>query len=616
MVGKELLRFLTCGSVDDGKSTLIGRLLWDAQLIYDDQLRALEFDSRRLDFQGGDIDFASLLDGLQAEREQGITIDVAYRFFATQTRKFIVADTPGHEQYTRNMVTGASTADVAVILVDARKGLLPQTRRHSHIVSLMGIRHVILAVNKMDAVGYDAAPFTAIRDAYLTFAAGLGFAEIDCLPISALKGDMVYRRGATMPWFGGPTLMECLEAIDPRGDVANLPFRMSVQWVNRAHADFRGYCGNVDSGNVRVGDQLAVPSSGQSTTVRRIVSFDGDREDAVAGDAVNLVLANEIDISRGEMLVAADARPEYCDQFAAKIIWLHADPLLPGRKYLMKIGADLVAAQASEIKYGININNFEKTAARSLALNEIGVCNLAADRAIAFDAFEQNRNTGRFILIDRYTNATVGAGTIDHPLRRATNVYRQKETVDKAAHAAIKAQKPCVLWLTGLSGSGKSTLADLVERELHARGRHTVILDGDNLRHGLNRDLGFTDADRVENVRRVAEVAKLFLDAGIIVLVALISPFRADRRMARELFETDEFLEIFVDTPFDICRARDPKGLYAKAQSGKIPNFTGVQSPYERPESPELHIHGATTSAVNAASEIIALLELRQRVKA
>ncbi|WP_337996666.1 sulfate adenylyltransferase subunit CysN [Oleispirillum naphthae] len=613
MAEKDLLRFLTCGSVDDGKSTLIGRLLWDAKLIFDDQMRTLEAESRRLGTQGDGIDFALLLDGLQAEREQGITIDVAYRFFATETRKFIVADTPGHEQYTRNMATGASTADAAVILVDARKGLLPQTRRHSFIVSLMGIRHVVLAVNKMDAVDYGEAVFAAIRDDYLAFAAPLGFAGLDCLPISALKGDMVYSRGDAMPWYGGPTLMDCLEAIEAGSDAAALPFRMPVQWVCRPDANFRGYCGSIESGTLRVGDRVAVPSSGQVSTVRRIATFNGDLQEAAAGDAVNLVLADEIDVSRGEMLAAADARPDLCDQFMAKIIWMHGDPLLPGRKCLMKIGADLVAAQVSEIKHKINVNTFEETAARSLALNEIGMCNVAADRAVAFDPYGRNRGTGRFILIDRYSNATVGAGLIEHALRRATNVHRQKETVDKAARAAIKGQKPCVLWFTGLSGSGKSTLADLVERELHARGRHTVILDGDNLRHGLNRNLGFTDADRVENIRRTAEVAKLCVEAGLIVLVSLISPFRTERRMARELLGEGEFLEIFVDTPLALCEARDVKGLYAKARKGEIPNFTGVQAPYEPPEAPELRIDGDATTPEEGAARILEMLQTRGR---
>jgi bifunctional enzyme CysN/CysC len=616
MAEKDLLRFLTCGSVDDGKSTLIGRLLWDAKLIFDDQAQALAADSRRLGTRDGDIDFALLLDGLQAEREQGITIDVAYRFFATEKRKFIVADTPGHEQYTRNMVTGASTADAAVILVDARKGLLPQTRRHSFIVSLMGIRHVALAVNKMDAVGYDEAVFAAIRDAYLGFAAPLGFTGIACLPISALQGDMVYRRGEAMPWYDGPTLMDWLEAVEVGSDAAALPFRMPVQWVCRPDADFRGYCGSVASGRVRVGDAVAVPSSGQTSTVRRIVTFDGDMSEASAGDAVNLVLADEIDVSRGEMLAAADARPDFCDQFLAKIVWMQAEPLLPGRKYLMKIGADLVAAQVSEIKHRINVDTFEETAARRLALNEIGVCNLAADRAVAFDPYAKNRGTGRFILIDRYSNATVGAGLIEHALRRATNVHRQKETVGKAARAALKGQKPCVLWFTGLSGSGKSTLADRVERELHARGRHTVILDGDNLRHGLNRDLGFTEADRVENIRRVAEVAKLFVEAGLIVLVSLISPFRADRRMARELLGEGEFLEIFVDTPLAVCEARDVKGLYAKARRGEIPNFTGIQAPYEPPEAPDLRLDGASVTPEAGTARVLDLLQARGKLAA
>ncbi|MBN2752098.1 MAG: sulfate adenylyltransferase subunit CysN [Rhodospirillaceae bacterium] len=608
--GKDLLRFLTCGSVDDGKSTLIGRLLWDAKLLCDDQIVAIEADSQRSGSHGQDIDFALLLDGLQAEREQGITIDVAYRFFETQHRKFIVADTPGHEQYTRNMATGASTADLAVILVDARKGILTQTRRHSFIASLMGIRHVILVINKMDLVDYDAAVFYSLRATYLDFAEGLGFETLSCLPVSALKGDNVCAASLSMPWFDGAPLLAQLEAVEVYSSADSLPFRMPVQWVCRPDLDFRGFCGTVSSGHIAVGDTVVVAASGQTSTVRRIVSFDGDRAEAWQGDAVNLVIADEIDISRGDTLAVPHDCPDFADQFSARILWMHADPLLPNRTYLIKIGTTVSGVRINRLDCRINVNTFERTAAECLALNEVGVCDVAVDRAVAFDSYAANRGTGRFILIDRYSNDTVGCGMILHALRRATNVYRHAETVSKSARVTLMHQKPCILWLTGLSGSGKSTLANVLEQHLHGLGCHTMLLDGDNIRHSLNRDLGFTDADRVENIRRVGEVAKLMVEAGLIVLVAFISPFRSERRMVRELMEDGEFLEIFVDTPFDVCCRRDSKGLYAKALNGDIPNFTGVQSPYEVPEFPELRVDG-TADVATSTEAILALLRAR-----
>jgi len=608
---KGLLRVLTCGSVDDGKSTLIGRLLWDTKLILEDQLEALEADSKRVGTQGGEMDFALLLDGLQAEREQGITIDVAYRFFVTEKRKFIVADAPGHEQYTRNMATGASTADLAVILVDARKGVLTQTKRHSFIASLLGIKRIVLAVNKMDLAGYAEETFEAVRDAYLAFAEPLGFDEIVCIPISALKGDNVIAAGAGTPWYGGPSLLEHLENVEIPSDAEDKPFRLPVQWVNRPHADFRGFSGTIAGGAVRPGDAVVVGGSGQTSTVTRVVTFDGDLERAVAGQAVTLTLADEIDISRGDILASADDRPLSADQFQAKVIWMDEAPLLAERSYILKMGAASTLARISNLKHKINVNTLEETAATNLGLNEIAECNLSLDRPLCFDPYADNRQTGSFILVDRFTNATVGAGMIDFALRRATNVHWQALEVDKAARAGLKGQNPAVLWFTGLSGSGKSTVANAVEKKLHARGKHTYILDGDNVRHGLNRDLGFTDADRVENIRRVAETAKLFADAGLIVLVAFISPFRSERLMARERMEDGEFLEIFVDTPLAICEQRDVKGLYAKARRGEIPNFTGIGSPYEPPETAEIHLDGASAPPDALADEVIRDLERR-----
>jgi bifunctional enzyme CysN/CysC len=605
---KDLLRFITCGSVDDGKSTLIGRLLWDCKLIFEDQLATLESDSRRLGTQGDDIDFALLLDGLQAEREQGITIDVAYRFFATDRRRFIVADTPGHEQYTRNMATGASSAEAAVVLVDARKGILPQTRRHSFIVSLLGIRHVVLAVNKMDLVGYNQARFEAIRAEAEALAERLGLIEATSIPVSALKGDNVMTSAPTMPWYEGPTLLGWLETVTVADLARARPFRMPVQWVNRPDHAFRGFSGTVASGRIGRGDAVVVAESGKSSTVSRIVTFDGDLEEAVVSQAVTLVLDDEIDIHRGDMLASPEARPTCADQFQAHLVWMADEPLIPSRGYLLKIGTATANAQVTHIKYAINVNTMEHTAAPTLKLNEVGVANLSVNRPLAFDPYAENRDTGRFILIDRFTNATIGAGMIDFPLWRAANVHWQSFEVDKTARSAAKHQTACVLWFTGLSGSGKSTIANIVERKLHAMGRHTYTLDGDNVRRGLNRDLGFTEADRAENIRRVAEVARLMVDAGLIVLVSFISPYRAERRAARERIAPDPFLEIFVDAPLAVCEERDVKGLYGKARRGELANFTGIDSPYELPEAPDLILPSAELGAEVLAEQVIGVL--------
>jgi bifunctional enzyme CysN/CysC len=602
---KSMLRFITCGSVDDGKSTLIGRLLWDSKLIFEDQLAALKADSKRVGTQGNDIDYALLLDGLQAEREQGITIDVAYRFFSTDKRKFIVADTPGHEQYTRNMVTGASTAQVAVILVDARKGVLTQTRRHSYLVSLVGIRNVVLAVNKMDLVNYSAERFCAIEEEYRAFASSLGFEDISCIPISALKGDNVLEPSGRTPWYHGPTLMAFLETVQVEQDAGSRPFRMPVQWVNRPNLDFRGFSGTIASGAIRPGDEVVVPASGQKSRVARIVTMDGDLAEAVAGQAVTLTLTDEIDISRGDLLTDPEARPAHADQFEAHLVWMHEEPLLPGRGYLIKIGTTVAAAQVSHLKYRVNVNTLEHLAGKTLGLNEIGICNLALGKSVSFDPYQENPATGCFVLIDRLTYATVGAGMIDFPLRRATNIHWQALEIHKKARASHKGQQPCVLWFTGLSGAGKSTIANLVEKKLHSLGKHTYLLDGDNVRHGLNRDLGFTDADRVENIRRIAESAKLFVDAGLIVLVSFISPFRSERSMARELVEEGEFFEIFVNTPLEVCEQRDPKGLYKKARAGQLKNFTGIDSAYEPPEKPEIVVDAGKVAAEDLAEEIV-----------
>jgi bifunctional enzyme CysN/CysC len=607
--GKSLLRFLTCGSVDDGKSTLIGRLLYDTKLIFEDQLAALERDSKMHGTVGDDIDFALLVDGLEAEREQGITIDVAYRFFATAKRKFIVADTPGHVQYTRNMATGASTADLAVVLVDARSGVLPQTRRHSFIASLLGIRHVVLAVNKIDLVGYDRGVFDSIAAEYAAFARDLGFASLVAIPLSARHGDNVIERSPNTPWYEGPTLLSHLEDVVVDDVAAGRPFRFPVQYVNRPNLDFRGFAGTVASGRVAQGDQVVVAKSGKASRVKRIVTADGDLAAAVAGQAVTIVLEDEVEVSRGNMLVAPDARPHVADQFTATIVWFDEHPLLPGRTYILRTETDQTNASVTELKHRIDVNSFAHEAAKSLDLNEIGSCNLSTQQPIAFDNYADDRATGAFILIDRMTNRTVAAGMIQHPLRRASNVHWQALDVDKQARAALKHQKPAVLWFTGLSGSGKSTIANALEAQLHRTGRHTYMLDGDNIRHGLNRDLGFTEEDRVENIRRVAEVARLMADAGLVVLVSFISPFRAERRMARELMAEGEFVEIFVDTPFEECARRDPKGLYAKALRGEIKNFTGVDSPYEAPEAAEVHLVTAGRAADDMAAEIAAWLD-------
>jgi bifunctional enzyme CysN/CysC len=605
---KSLLRFITCGSVDDGKSTLIGRLLYESKMIFEDQLTALEQDSKKVGTRGGELDFALLVDGLAAEREQGITIDVAYRFFSTEKRKFIVADTPGHEQYTRNMVTGASTADLAVILIDARKGVLTQTRRHSYLVSLIGIRRIVLAINKMDLVGYARATFEAILRDYREFADRIGLTDITAIPISAVYGDNIIEPGASMAWYDGPTLMQHLEAVDVEDDAQAKAFRLPVQWVNRPNLDFRGFTGQIVSGRVHPGDRIRVLPSGREGHIARI-NADGDLDEAVAGQSVTLTLDSEIDISRGDVIAAGDAPPEVADQFEATIIWMHDDPMLPGRAYLMKIGARTVSATITPLKHKVNVNTLEHTAAERLELNDIGVCELELDRPIAFEPYRENRALGGFILIDRMTNGTVGAGLLHFSLRRAHNVHWQALDVDKAVRARLKGQKPCVLWLTGLSGAGKSTIANLVEKKLVSMGRHTYLLDGDNVRHGLNKDLGFTAQDRVENIRRVAEVSKLMVDAGLIVLVSFISPFRSERRMARELFAPGGFLEVFVDTALAEAERRDVKGLYKKARRGELKNFTGIDSPYEPPEQPEIHIDTAALSAEQAADGIVRHLE-------
>ena len=602
---KSFLRFLTCGSVDDGKSTLIGRLLYDTKLIFEDQLRTLERDSRRHGTTGEDIDFALLMDGLDAEREQGITIDVAYRFFATERRKYIVADTPGHEQYTRNMATGASTADLAIILVDARKGVLTQTRRHAFICSLLRIRHVVLAVNKIDLVGHTQEIFNAIDTEFRDFAGKLDYASLVSIPLSARFGDNVIDRSPALGWYDGPTLLEHLDHVDVTSGREALPFRMPVQWVNRPNLDFRGFAGTLSSGRLAPGETVTVASSGRSSRVARIVTQDGDLQEAVAGDAVTLTLEDEVDVSRGDMLVASDRRPEVSDQFAAHMLWMAEDEMLPGRQYLLKAGSKTVPATVTELKHKVDVNNLERFAAKTLQLNEVGFCNLSVSTPLAFDPYRQNRETGSFILIDRFTNGTVAAGMIEFGLRRATNVHWQALDVGKQVRADLKGQKPVILWFTGLSGSGKSTIANIVERKLTLAGRHTYLLDGDNVRHGLNRDLGFTDADRVENIRRVAETAKLFVDAGLIVLVSFISPFRSERRTARELVGSDEFLEVYVDTPLAVCMARDPKGLYRRAQAGEIRNFTGLDSPYEAPEQADIHVNTVDLTPEQAADAII-----------
>ncbi|MFC3170108.1 sulfate adenylyltransferase subunit CysN [Paracoccus fontiphilus] len=603
---KTMLRFITCGSVDDGKSTLIGRLLYDSKMIFEDQLASLEYDSKVSGTQGGEIDFALLVDGLAAEREQGITIDVAYRFFATDKRKFIVADTPGHEQYTRNMVTGASTADLAVILIDARQGVLTQTRRHSYLVNLLGIKNIVLAVNKMDLVDYSAERFYEIVSDYSHFAKQIGMESFLPIPISGLKGDNIVSKSSEMPWYQGPTLLGHLEEA-PISDtrMQDRPFRMAVQWVNRPHLDFRGFAGQISAGTVRPGDAIRVLPSGKTTFVKTIATFDGDLDQAVAGQSVTLTFADEIDCSRGDVIVQSDAPCEVADQFEATLIWMAEQEMLPGRPYLLKIGTQTVSATITEPKYEVNVNTMEHLASKTLGLNAIGVVNISTDRPVPFEAYGDNPDLGGFILIDRMTNATIAAGMLHFALRRSQNIHWQATDVNREAHAAQKNQRARVVWFTGLSGSGKSTIANIVERKLHAMGKHTFLLDGDNVRHGLNRDLGFTDADRVENVRRVGEVARLMTDAGLIVLTAFISPFRAERRMVRDMMAKGEFIEVYVDTPLEVAEARDVKGLYKKARSGQLKNFTGIDSPYEAPEQAELVVNTVALSAEEAADRVV-----------
>ncbi|MDP3491694.1 MAG: sulfate adenylyltransferase subunit CysN [Hyphomonadaceae bacterium] len=604
---KTLLRFITCGSVDDGKSTLIGRLLYDSKMIFEDQLATLEADSKRIGTQGQEIDFALLVDGLAAEREQGITIDVAYRFFSTEKRKFIVADTPGHEQYTRNMVTGASTADLAVILVDARKGVLTQTRRHSYLAHLVGIRDVVLAVNKMDLVGYDEGIFDQIVSDYRGFAQSIGVTAFTPIPISGFKGDNITVSSLNMPWYTGPTLIDYLEHVEvDRQSRQAQPFRMPVQWVNRPDLDFRGFAGLIASGGVRPGDPIRVLPSGKISSVARIVTQDGDLDEAVAGQSVTLTFTDELDCSRGAVIAAADAPPQSADQFEATIVWMADEEMLPGRPYWLKSGAQTVSAIVQPPKYQINVNTMEQLAAKTLALNAIGVANFSTDRPLVFEPYVENRTLGSFIMIDKFTNATVGAGVIRFALRRAQNIHWQAVEIDRHAHAEQKLQSPKLLWFTGLSGSGKSTIANLVEKALYVRGKHSFLLDGDNVRHGLSRDLGFTDADRVENIRRVGEVAKLMVEAGLFALTAFISPFRAERRMVRDLMPDGEFIEIFVDTPLEVAEQRDVKGLYRKARAGELGNFTGIDSPYEPPHTPDIHIETERMTPEEAAEFIVA----------
>jgi bifunctional enzyme CysN/CysC len=604
---KTLLRFITCGSVDDGKSTLIGRLLYDSKMIFEDQLAALAADSKRIGTQGQNIDFALLVDGLAAEREQGITIDVAYRFFATDRRKFIVADTPGHEQYTRNMVTGASTADLAVILIDARKGVLTQTRRHSYLVHLIGIKRLVLAVNKMDLIGFDQARYDAIVADYRKFADSIGVAAFVPIPISSLGGDNITLLSTNTPWYRGPTLLEHLETVEIDITSAQLrPFRMPVQWVNRPNLDFRGFAGLICDGQIRPGDAVRVLPSGRTTTVSRIVTLGADLEVAAAGQSVTLTLADDVDCSRGDVLAAADNPPEAADQFEASVVWMADEPLLPGRPYWLKLATQVVTATIHSPKYQVNVNTLEHLAAKTLGLNAIGVANLSVDKPLVFQSYEKSRDLGGFILIDKISNATVAAGMLHFALRRSSNVHWQALDVDREAHARLKHQRPRLLWFTGLSGAGKSSIANLVQKKLYALGKHSFLLDGDNIRHGLNKDLGFTDADRVENIRRIGEVARLMTDAGLIVLTAFISPFRAERRMVRGMSQPGEFIEIYVETSLAVAEQRDVKGLYKKARAGELKHFTGIDSPYEPPEHPEIRVDTENTSADQAAEEIVA----------
>ncbi|WP_284948310.1 sulfate adenylyltransferase subunit CysN [Acidisoma cladoniae] len=612
---KSLLRFITCGSVDDGKSTLIGRLLYDSRMIFEDQLAALEADSKKMGTQGQNIDFALLVDGLAAEREQGITIDVAYRFFATEKRKFIVADTPGHEQYTRNMVTGASTADLAIILIDARRGVLTQTRRHSYLASLVGIRNIVLAINKMDLVNYSQEVFNRILGDYMNFAGSLSLETIVAIPMSALAGDNITEKSGNTPWYMGPPLLSYLETVITRSADGTASFRMPVQWVNRPNQDFRGFSGLVAAGAVKPGDVVRVMPSGRESRVARVF-LDGDMPLAVAGQSVTITLADEIDCSRGDVLTGVDDPIEVSDQFEVTVVWMNETAMLPARSYLLKLGTKTVVASVTALKHKVNVNTLEQVASKQLAMNEIGLCNLSLSQPIAFDPYEKNRETGGFILIDRFTNETVAAGFIHFALRRAQNIHWQAIGIDRAARAAQKDQKAFVVWFTGLSGAGKSTIATIVERRLHELGKHSAMLDGDNVRHRLNRDLGFTDGDRVENIRRVGEVARLMTDSGLIVLVSFISPFRSERQMARELLPEGEFLEVFIDTPLAVAEERDPKGLYKKARRGEIKNFTGISSPYEAPEDPEIRLDTTSLTPEQAASRIIDALSGRGLLQA
>jgi len=605
---KGLLRFITCGSVDDGKSTLIGRMLYESKLLFEDHLTALASDSKRVGTQGEEIDFALLVDGLSAEREQGITIDVAYRFFSTDRRKFIVADTPGHEQYTRNMATGASTADVAILLIDARKGVLTQTRRHSFIVSMLGVKNIVLAINKMDLVDYSQAIFDQITADYQVFAEHLGFTRITPLPLSALCGDNVVELSEKTPWYDGVSLLEHLETVPVDADEEDKPFRMPVQWVNRPNSEFRGFSGQISGGVIHPGDRIKSLPSGKESRIERIVTMDGDMDRAISGMSVTLTLEDEIDASRGDVLATAADPCAVADQFEVRILWMADEPMLPSRPYLMKLGTQTVTATPARPKHKIDVNTMDQMPAKTLGLNEIGVCNLSLDRPVAFDPYDENTTMGGFILIDRMTNNTVGMGLINFALRRASNIHWQSMDTDKKARGDQKGQHPVILWFTGLSGSGKSTIANIVEKKLQARGRHTITLDGDNVRHGLNRDLGFTSADRVENIRRVAEVSKLMVDAGLITIVSFISPFESERKMARELVDEGEFLEIHIDTPLEVAEARDVKGLYAKARAGQLSNFTGIDSPYERPQSPEFRFDHET-SPESAAQTIVDWLD-------
>ena len=606
---KSFLRFITCGSVDDGKSTLIGRLLYDSKLIYEDQLQALESDSKKMGTQGESLDLALLVDGLAAEREQGITIDVAYRFFSTDKRKFIVADSPGHEQYTRNMATAASTADVAIILIDARKGVLTQTRRHSYIASLLGVKHIVVAINKMDLVDYSRDVFKEIETAYRDMTSELGFSEILCIPISALNGDNVTSASKATPWYEGPALLPFLEDVDVTPEHSAMPFRFPVQWVNRPDLNFRGFSGTVNGADVEVGEEIIVIPSGKRSKVKSIVTHDGELQRAVADQAVTLTLEDEVDISRGDVICSASSPADQSNQFAAHILWMAEDELLPGRQYLLKTTNKVTPVTITELKYKVNVNDFEHEPGKSLELNEVGFCNINLEQSVAFDPYDENRRTGSFILIDRLSNNTVGVGMLSYSLRRAKNVVWQEMDIDKNARAAIKHQRPCVLWFTGLSGSGKSTIANLVDKRLMDIGRHTYVLDGDNIRHGINKDLGFTDVDRVENIRRVGETAKLMVDAGLIVITSFISPFVSERRLARGLLEEAEFIEVYVNTPLEECEKRDRKGLYKKARAGEIKNFTGIDSDYEEPEYPEIEIKTLECTPEEAAMTIVGYLE-------